>query len=267
MPDALLWLVRRMDEKWRLLDTGLNDAFYNMALDEAIAIARSKNLVPNTLRFFRWSPSAVSIGYFQSMEEEVDIKACDDLGINYVRRRTGGGAVYHDREGELTYSIIVNEDHRLISRDFQETYRTLCSGLVSGLRRLGVPAEFKPINDIVAQGKKISGNAQTRGMNVVHQHGTILRKVNPTLMFKVLKVPSEKIRDKLIRSVEERVTSINTVLGREVSFKELTDALINGFEDSFGIELAPGSITDFEEELAQRLKVEKYASREWNFRR
>jgi len=256
-----------MDEKWRLLDTGLNDAFYNMALDEAIAIARSKNLVPNTLRFFRWSPSAVSIGYFQSMEEEVDIKACDDLGINYVRRRTGGGAVYHDREGELTYSIIVNEDHRLISRDFQETYRTLCSGLVSGLRRLGVPAEFKPINDIVAQGKKISGNAQTRGMNVVHQHGTILRKVNPTLMFKVLKVPSEKIRDKLIRSVEERVTSINTVLGREVSFKELTDALINGFEDSFGIELAPGSITDFEEELAQRLKVEKYASREWNFRR
>ena len=256
-----------MDEKWRLLDTGLNDAFYNMALDEAIAIARSKNLVPNTLRFFRWSPSAVSIGYFQSMEEEVDIKACDDLGINYVRRRTGGGAVYHDREGELTYSIIVNEDHRLISRDFQETYRTLCSGLVSGLRRLGVPAEFKPINDIVAQGKKISGNAQTRGMNVVHQHGTILRKVNPTLMFKVLKVPSEKIRDRLIRSVEERVTSINTVLGREVSFKELTDALINGFEDSFGIELAPGSITDFEEELAQRLKVEKYASREWNFRR
>jgi len=256
-----------MDEKWRLLDTGLNDAFYNMALDEAIAIARSKNLVPNTLRFFRWSPSAVSIGYFQSMEEEVDIKACDDSGINYVRRRTGGGAVYHDREGELTYSIIVNEDHRLISRDFQETYRTLCSGLVSGLRRLGVPAEFKPINDIVAQGKKISGNAQTRGMNVVHQHGTILRKVNPTLMFKVLKVPSEKIRDKLIRSVEERVTSINTVLGREVSFKELKDALINGFEDSFGIELAPGNITDFEEELAQRLKVEKYASREWNFRR
>jgi len=60
-----------MSEKWRLLDTGLNDAFYNMALDEAIVIARSKNLVPNTIRFFRWSPSAVSIGYFQSMEEEV----------------------------------------------------------------------------------------------------------------------------------------------------------------------------------------------------
>jgi len=256
-----------MSEKWRLLDTGLNDAFYNMALDEAIAIARSRNLVPNTIRFFRWSPSAVSIGYFQSMEDEVDVKVCDEMGIDYVRRRTGGGAVYHDREGELTYSLIVNEDHKLISRDFQETYRTLCSGLVSGLRRLGVPAEFKPINDIVAQGKKISGNAQTRGMNVVHQHGTILREVDPALMFKVLKVPSEKIRDKLIKSVKERVTSINALLGREVSFKELKDALIGGFEDSFGIELTLGNITDFEENLAQRLKAEKYAIREWNFRR
>jgi len=256
-----------MSEKWRLLDTGLNDAFYNMALDEAIAIARSRNLVPNTIRFFRWSPSAVSIGYFQSMEDEVDVKVCDEMGIDCVRRRTGGGAVYHDREGELTYSLIVNEDHKLISRDFQETYRTLCSGLVSGLRRLGVPAEFKPINDIVAQGKKISGNAQTRGMNVVHQHGTILREVDPALMFKVLKVPSEKIRDKLIKSVKERVTSINALLGREVSFKELKDALIGGFEDSFGIELTLGNITDFEENLAQRLKAEKYAIREWNFRR
>ena len=256
-----------MSEKWRLLDTGLNDAFYNMALDEAIVIARSKNLVPNTIRFFRWSPSAVSIGYFQSMEEEVDIKACDEMGIDYIRRRTGGGAVYHDTEGELTYSIIVDENHRLISRDFQETYRTLCSGLVLGLRQLGVPAEFKPINDIVARGKKISGNAQTRGMSIVHQHGTILRKVDPALMFKVLKVPSEKIRDKLIKSVEERVTSINDVLRRDVSFRELKDALIKGFEDSFGIKLMLGSITDFEEDVAQRLKVEKYASRKWNFRR
>jgi len=256
-----------MNEKWRLLDTGLNDAFYNMALDEAIAIARSQNHVPNTIRFFRWSPSAVSIGYFQSMKEEVDIKVCDEMGIDYVRRRTGGGAVYHDKEGELTYSIIVNEDHRLITRDFQETYETLCSGLVSGLRRLRVPAEFRPINDIVARGKKISGNAQTRGMNVVHQHGTILRKVDPSLMFKVLKVPSEKIRDKLIKSVKERVTSINDILGREVSFEELKEALMKGFEESFKIKLTPGDITDFEENLAQRLKTEKYATKEWNFRR
>ncbi len=256
-----------MVEKWRLLDTGLRDAFYNMALDEAIAIARSKKIVPNTLRFFRWEPSAVSIGYFQSMEEEVDIEACNRLGIDYVRRRTGGGAVYHDRDGELTYSLIINEDHPLISRDFQKTYETLCSGIVRGLGILGVPAEFKPINDIVVGGRKISGNAQTRSMNVVHQHGTILRDVNPTLMFTVLKVPSEKIRDKMIKSVKERVTSIKNYLKREVSFEELKNALIRGFEEAFNIKLVPGEVTDFEEQTAIKLKMEKYSTREWNFKR
>ncbi|MEM2456807.1 MAG: biotin/lipoate A/B protein ligase family protein, partial [Candidatus Bathyarchaeia archaeon] len=188
-------------------------------------------------------------------------------GIDYVRRRTGGGAVYHDLNGELTYSIIINEDHPLVSRDFQKTYENLCSGLVRGLRLLGVPAEFKPINDIVVGGKKISGNAQTRGMGVVHQHGTILRDVNPTIMFTVLKVPSEKIRDKMIKSAEERVTSIKRYLGREVSFEELKHALIKGFEESFGIELVPGKVDVFEEELAVTLKREKYSTREWNFRR
>ncbi|MCD6593168.1 lipoate--protein ligase family protein [Candidatus Bathyarchaeota archaeon] len=256
-----------MIEKWRLLDTGLNDAFYNMALDEAISIARSKGIAPNTIRFYRWRPPAVSIGYFQSMKEEVDIEACNRLGIDYVRRRTGGGAVYHDTEGELTYSIIVNETHRLISRDIQETYRILCSGLVLGLRQLNVPAEFRPINDIVAHGKKISGNAQTRRMNTVLQHGTILRRVNPALMFRVLKVPSEKVRDKLIKSIEERVASISDILKRDVSFKELKEALIKGFESSFKIRLIPGELTDFEKDLAYRLKHEKYTTREWNFKR
>ncbi|HIE14755.1 TPA: lipoate--protein ligase family protein [Candidatus Bathyarchaeota archaeon] len=256
-----------MVERWRLVDTGLNDAYYNMALDEAISIARSRNLVPNTVRFYRWEPSAVSIGYFQSLEDEVDLVACKQRGVDYVRRVTGGGAVYHDRNGELTYALIINEDHRLISKDIPRTYEVLCSGLVEGLRLLGIPAEFKPINDIVVKGKKISGNAQTRRLNVVHQHGTILRDVNPTVMFTLLKVPSEKIRDKLIKSVEERVTSINKFLNREVSFEELKSAIKKGFEKVFEVELEPRSITSFEHELALKLKAEKYSTHQWNFRR
>jgi lipoate-protein ligase A len=256
-----------MNERWRLLDTGLNDAFYNMALDEAIAIARSRNLVPNTLRFFRWNPSAVSIGYFQSMEDEIEISACKLEGIDYVRRRTGGGAVYHDKDGELTYSLIIDENNRLISGDIQKTYETLCSGLVLGLQLLGIPAEFKPINDIIVIGKKISGNAQTRGTHVVHQHGTILREVDPKLMFRVLRVPNEKIRDKIIKSVEERVTSINKFLKRKVTFQELKQALINGFSNSFKIELAPGETVEFEKQLAKKLRRKKYATKKWNLRR
>ena len=255
-----------MVEEWRLLDTGARDAYYNMALDEAISIARSKNLIPNTIRFFRWKPSAISIGYFQSLEDEVDIAACKTKGVDHVRRISGGGAVYHDYNGELTYSIIVNEGHRLVPRDILKSYDVLCSGLTRGLSLLGVPAEFKPINDIVAGGRKISGNAQTRRIGVVHQHGTILREVDPALMFSLLKVPSEKIRDKLIKSVEERVTSINNHLGREVSFEEMKKAFKEGFEKAFKIKLVERRITEYENGLTVELR-EKYASKEWNFKR
>ncbi|MEM3550509.1 MAG: biotin/lipoate A/B protein ligase family protein [Candidatus Bathyarchaeia archaeon] len=259
--------MRILGEKWRLLETGFNNAFYNMALDEAVSAARRMNLVPNTIRFYRWNPSAVSIGYFQSMEEEVDVEACRRLGTDFVRRVTGGGAVYHDRDGELTYSIVVNSDHKIVSLDFQKTYEKICSGLVMGLRLLGVPAEFMPINDIVVSGKKISGNAQTRSLGVILQHGTILRDVNPSLMFTVLKVPGEKIRDKMIKAVEERVTSLKTYLNREVSFEELKEALAKGFEKALGIELSPGEVSDFEKETAEKLAKTKYSTKEWNFKR
>lgn len=255
-----------MAEDWRLLDTDAHDAYYNMALDEAIATARSKGLVPNTIRFFRWKPSAVSIGYFQGMEDEVDIEACKSRSIDYVRRVTGGGAVYHDYDGELTYSIMVNEDHRLVPHDILKSYEVLCSGLLHGLSLLGVPAEFKPINDVTVGGRKISGNAQTRRMGVVHQHGTVLRKVDPAVMFSLLRVPNEKIRDKLIQSVKERVTSINSYLGREVSFEELKKSFRKGFEKTLEIELVEGLITDYENRLVPDLR-QKYASREWNFKR
>ena len=115
-------------------------------------------------------------------------------------------------------------------------------------------------------GRKISGNAQTRRVGVVHQHGTILRKVDPEIMFSLLRVPSEKIRDKLIKSVKERVTSINSYLGREVEFEELKKAIKEGFEEALNIKLVEGEVTEYEEKLAIKLR-EKYASREWNFKR
>jgi lipoate-protein ligase A len=256
-----------MVEEWRFLDTGLHHGFYNMALDEAIVTARSKKLVPNTIRFYRWKPSAVSIGYFQSMEDEVDITACNEKGVDYVRRTTGGGTVYHDEEGELTYSITVTQDHRLISKNLQKTYQILCSGLVQGLNLLGISAKFKRINDIIVGEKKISGNAQTRKMGVVLQHGTILRRVDPALMFTLLKVPSKKIRDKLIKTVDERVTSIERYLGTQVSFEELKNALKHGFEKAFEIKLVKEQPIDFEDSLTSELIVKKYSLKDWNFKR
>ena len=255
------------EDVWRFIDLKVNDAYTNMAIDEAIGRLRGSGLSPNTIRFYRWKPSAVSVGYFQITEREVNIEACRELGVDIVRRMTGGGAVYHDYNGELTYSVIVNEDHPLIPREITKSYEVLCDGIVNALGHLGIEAEFKPINDIVVSGKKISGNAQTRRWGVVLQHGTILMSTDIRTMFKVLRVGLTKISDKAIKSVEERVTTIRRELDRSISFEEVSKALRRGFEEALGIRLVDGALTKEELNLAEERRQTKYLTEEWNFKR
>src|SRR5208283_2072423 len=177
---------------------------------------------PPTIRFYGWDPTAISIGYFQCLGKEVDLKNCAEFGIDIVRRRTGGGAVYHD--GEITYSVIAKES--VFSKDILESYRQICGCIIDSLALIGIKSEFKPINDIIVNGKKISGNAQTRRNGVLLQHGTILYSVDLDRMFSALKVSDEKIRDKLIQNARERVTSISQQ--RTVSWNEAYEALISG---------------------------------------
>ena len=143
--------------KWRIIPLETHDAFSNMAIDEAIIDSVKREESPPTIRFYKWKPSAVSIGCFQGMNDEVNFKKCKELGIDCVRRKTGGGAVYHDADGEITYSIIGPQSH--FPTGIHESYKFICSWIIAGLDELGIEAEFAPINDIVVDGKKISGNA------------------------------------------------------------------------------------------------------------
>jgi lipoate-protein ligase A len=253
-------------EVWRLIDMRIMDAPMQMAIDEAVATARLVEDNPDTIRLYRWKPSAVSVGYFQSVKNEVNLDACQELGVDVIRRITGGGAVFHDYEGEITYSLVAPETHPRIPSDILTSYEVICGAVVKGLETLGIEAKFKPVNDIVAGRKKISGNAQTRRHGVVLQHGTVLLDTDIRKMFQVLKVSDAKISDKMIEAVQERVTSIRRYLGREVSFGEARDALIRGFEESLEVELRPGELSSYEEELVARLHG-KYGSREWVFQR
>ena len=254
-----------MTDKWRLLQTGASTAARNMAIDRAVLVANSNGKVPPTVRFFAWKPSAISIGYFQSLDDEVDLGVCRDLGVDYVRRITGGGAVYH--EDELTYSIVIPESHKEISKNIMESYGRICGAIMKGLGHIGIDSEYKPINDIISDGKKISGNAQTRKMKTVLQHGTILTDVDVDKMFSLLRVPDEKIKDKLIADVKERVTSIKHIKGREVAFEKVARAMKKGFEEEFGVKLVKGTLTDEEEELAKKFERECFAAKDWNHRR
>ncbi len=230
----------------KLLKTGFNPAPYNMGIDEALMQTCGEPV----LRLYGWKPPAVSIGYFQGLEEEVDLAACKEHGVDVVRRITGGGAVFHD--SELTYSFV--------TRDFEEnileSYKDICGAILLGLKKIGIDGSFAPLNDLVVGGKKFSGNAQTRKGGVLLQHGTILLDVDVDKMFSLLKVPSEKMKDKLISDVKQRVTGINK------GFDETASAIADGFEEHYGVNLEPFELDEEQLELAS-VAAKKYASDEW----
>ena len=239
--------------KIRVLETGYNNAALNMAIDEVLIENIGDTPI---LRIYGWRPAAVSIGYFQSIREEVDLEKCSKIGVDVVRRLTGGGAVLH--ETELTYSFITKQ----YPQNIMESYRWICETIVISIKRLGFDASFVPLNDIVVKGKKVSGSAQTRRKGVLLQHGTLLLDVDVDKMFCVLKVPSEKFKDKIIKDVKERVTSL-----AGTTFEEMASSLKTSFATKFDAKLLADTMSTKEINHAKWLAERKYNSREWNRRR
>jgi lipoate-protein ligase A len=254
---------------WRLLKLETHNAFMNMALDEAVLRARISERVPNTLRFYRWNPSAVSVGKFQKPENEVYLENCRRLGVDVVRRITGGGTVYHDAEDEVTYSVIARTEDLGVS-DVAAVYARIYAGIADALRLLGITADFnegdaKNCPNLTVKGKKISGSAQAHKSGIVLQHGTLLLNVDLERMFTVLRVPWAKTCIEVVGIAKNKITSVKEELGHAVSVETANNALSVGFKNAFGIQLTDGELTPFERELAEELCREKYATDDWNF--
>jgi lipoate-protein ligase A len=237
--------------KWRLFDTGAHMGAYNMAVDEELlARAQAGEQVP-VLRIYTWDPAAVSIGRFQKIEEAVNASVCQQRGFDIVRRITGGRAVLHWRE--LTYSIIARTDDPLFPANVLGTYKLIASGLLQGLKNLGIPAEMvsrsnkhaalvkKAAKDaacfsspswyeILAHNRKIIGSAQRRLSGAFLQHGSILLDFDAALEAEV--IPGGGSGD--------CVTSIRKELGKAVPLDEVKQAFVRGFSEELGIDfIAP----------------------------
>ena len=249
--------------KFRLLPLTKKTGAEQMAIDEAILNARINKSVPNTLRFYTWKPTCLTIGYFQSLEKEVDVDKSNELNVDIVRRYTGGGAVYHQHE--LTYSIVIDEESA--GKEIIKSYEKICGALITGFKLLGFDAKFAPINDIMINGKKVSGNAQTRRNGIILQHGTILIDVNVKKMFSLLKVADEKMKDKMIAVVEERVTSLNKESGLQFDVIEVFGAMVAGFVKEFDMDINYEHLTPGELIESHQLKREKYGNEAWLKRR
>lgn len=235
---------------WNFLDTGAHSAAYNMSVDEELLEQAQNGARPPVLRFYTWTPPAITIGRFQKRETAVNNKACERRGLVVVRRVTGGRAVLHDKE--LTYSIVARVDDPLFPPGVLGTYRVIAEGLLAGFRELGIPAEIvarggryaalvtkEPENtacfsspswyEIVVNGKKIAGSAQRRLSHAFLQHGSILVDFDPALEAEV--IPGG--------GLEQRVTSITKELGRNISLDEIKLAFKSGFSRALDVALLP----------------------------
>lgn len=246
--------------RWRLLPLAARSGALNMAVDEAVAEA-VRDGGPPTVRFYRWSPGAVSLGAFQSADEEVDREACARRGVDIVRRRTGGGAVYHDPAGEVTYSVIAPE--ALFGRDITASYREVCGWIVDALAELGIAAEHRPVNDVVVGGRKVSGSAQTRREGVFLMHGTVLRSLDREAMFSLLTPSPLKRSGRPAGPAGEGVTCIAE--HAEVSPDGVVAALRRAFLRDR--EWEEGDLTAGEEARAWELVALRYANDGWTFSR
>ncbi|TBL73358.1 lipoate--protein ligase family protein [Paenibacillus thalictri] len=280
-----------MSEAWRFIQSGACSPAENMAIDEAVLTAVSEGKAAPTVRFYGWNPPTLSIGYFQKAAE-VNTEQLEREGIGFVRRPTGGRAVLHDRE--LTYSIIVPEDYPGIPRSVTEAYRVLSIGLLYGFQGLGLDAKMVQLAseeekqkyeslgsaacfdspswyELVVEGRKVAGSAQTRQKNVVLQHGSILLDLDAEQLFRLLLFKNERLRDRLKEQFSHKAVAINELKRLqnqpEVDLQEVEISFREGIARGLGAELAVSELSEWEKELAGQLVREKYGTEQWNLRR
>lgn len=268
-------------QEWRLVNSGNLSGALNMAIDESIAQTVAAGMAPPTLRFYGWDPPCLTLGYAQR-EAEVDWDGCAAQGISVVRRPTGGRAILHDQE--VTYSIIAPEDHPVVRGPILVSYLKISQGLLLGMQKLGINAQMTFRKDkrklrtaacfdspsfyeMVIDGKKLVGSAQTRKNGVLLQHGSIIREMNADLLFSVLSFSSEEIRVRMKQAFLQKACSLQQAVERELTDNEIVSAVREGFAEAFKVRLVNLELTTEEMKIAEELVHTKYGSDDWNRKR
>jgi len=264
-----------MKPAWRYIDTGIADASYNMAVDEAIAEMALRGRVPPTLRFYGWAVPSVSLGCFQKTED-IDTGYCEDRGIPIVRRPTGGRAILHGRE--VTYSFASSKALPCFSGGLLDTYGHLSRAFCTALKSLGLDVEIKnrrekgriltgsalcfqsvSYGELSVNSRKVIGSAQKRWKEGFLQQGSIQMVIEPELLVRVFRnVDAGKISSTMTGLTEHLPA---------LSPDELKDSIVRAFEEIFVVRLLPMGLTEEEKALALQLQRQKYQSPEWTFSR
>jgi len=232
-----------------------SDPYYNLALEEYLL--KSDKIPPNLVWLWQNRP-AVIVGRNQNTVEEINLKVIKEKKIDVVRRISGGGAVYHDL-GNINFTFITSA-----LGNSEDLFRRFSEPVIAALREMGVPAVFSGRNDIVVNGKKISGNAQAYYQRRMYHHGTLLFDTDWDTVAAVLNVASDKLISKGIKSVRSRVDNIKPHLKKMISIDDFKNKLL-----VFLLKRNPGAclyrLDAAEEAAVSRLANIKYRTWEWNY--
>lgn len=228
-----------------MIDTGLRGGRENIAFDRALIDARLEDAIPDTIRFLRFTPSAL-VGRHQDMSREVRIDHCRREGIELVRRITGGGAIFFD-EGQLGWELVFKRAH-LPFGDLGQAAKAICEAAASGLSILGIDAKYRPRNDIEVDGRKICGTGGFFEGDVLFYQGTLLITVDPARMMAALNVPEAKLKKRDLDDPAKRVTTLKALMGGGVpDLATIQAALTQGFADGLGLDCRADTASEGEE--------------------
>ncbi|MGZ9235650.1 MAG: lipoate--protein ligase family protein [Anaerolineales bacterium] len=266
---------------WRLLITPAGPGAWNMAVDEAILehIARRESV--STLRLYAWDPACLSLGHAQPIAD-VDGARLKERGWEVVRRATGGRAILHT--DELTYSVTGSADDPVLAGGVLESYNRLAQALLLAIKSVGVPVEMKegkangnsvpnPVcfevpstYEITVNGKKLIGSAQARKKEGVLQHGSLPLTGDLTRICQALTFENESARENAAQRLLARATTVESALGRALSWEEGAQAFIHAFETQLGLCFERGKLSDSESKRVKELVEEKYGHPSWTER-
>ena len=258
-----------------------------MATDEALVQSVSQG-APPVFRVYAWSPPAISFGYAQRIDREVDLQKCRDQNIHIVRRSTGGRAVLH--WNELTYSVICHKDDPTVGGSIQDAYKKISLALMAGVKRLGANVTFESRrqeqpsprgkeltapcftstaqHEVTLNGRKLIGSAQQRIGHTILQHGSLLLGPEHKHIVHLFPTGKDKLRDRFTQELNTHTISLSEALTHFVDFATTAQALQMGWEETFpNIHLITSELSPEESSHIETLITQKYATDDWNFKR
>jgi lipoate-protein ligase A len=263
---------------WRFLITPPARGAWNMAVDESILEHIGRGESPPTLRLYAWTPPCLSLGHAQPFAD-VDMTRLKSRGWEVVRRATGGRAILHT--DELTYSVIAPADEPRVVGSVLESYNRLAGALLLAVKSLELPVEMKegkanengssnPVcfevpstYEITVNGKKLIGSAQARKKEGVLQHGSLPLTGDLTRICQALVFENESARKNAAKRLLERATTVESALGREVSWETAAQAFVDAFEAQLGLSFERGELSESESRRADELVRGKYDHPSW----